>query len=117
MTSMNTCLTQPATSSIANFFTFLQETVSYSSSVQSHLIKTNLSNNSTPLALFKTRRQTFLRYSLNLQTVMFFPLVIEKNIACQSDIKRFFPSLRLQDWGAIIVEREMDYLRLAASLP
>lgn len=48
---------------------------------------------------------------------MFFPLVIEKNIACQSDIKRFFPPLRLQEWGAIIVEREMDYLRLAASLP
>ena len=95
----------------------MQETVSYSSSVPSHLIKMNLSNNSTLLALFKTRRQTFLRYSLNLQTMVFFPLVIEKNIDCQSDIKGFFPPLRLQEWGAIIVEREMDYLRLAATLP
>lgn len=50
---------------------------------------------------------------------MFFPLVIGRCIACQSGIKGSSPlwGWGFRNGGAIIVERETDYLRLAVSVP
>lgn len=48
---------------------------------------------------------------------MLFLLKTEESMARWSDIEGFSPGLRLQKWGAMIVQRETNHLRWTAPAP